>query len=107
MAGQLFAQGGNLFLGYRTGVVPPLTSLKGQDIRHFLVAETFPRLHHGGSELFTLYLDRTLQSFHHDHRGSARTTGGKLRSSQRRIALAFRTEPVGLMANRAVRQKNL
>src|SRR5437764_11028808 len=107
MAGEFLAQSGNLFLGNRAAGVSPLLSLISEDVGNLLVTQALPRLHHSAAELLSLHRDRTLQALHHDHGGATRAAVGNFRTGKRRISLALRSESARLMADRAVRRKNL
>src|SRR5436309_5320185 len=107
MAGEFLAQSGNLFLGNRAAGVSPLLSLISEDVGNLLVAQAFPWLHDGAAKLLSLHRDRALQALHHDHGGATRTAVGNFGTGERRISLALRSESARLMADRAVRRKNL
>src|SRR5438552_2582421 len=107
MTGQFLAQSRNLFLGNGAAVVSPLLSLISEDIGNLLVTQAFPGLHDRAAELLSLHRDRALQTLHHDHSGATRAAVGNFRTGKWRISLALRSESARLMADRAVRRKNL
>src|SRR6266480_2160928 len=107
MRSEFLAQSGDLFFGHWTPVVSPLLSLISKDVGNLLVTQALPWLHDGAAELLSLHRDRTLQAFHHDHGGATRTAVGNFGTGERRISLALRSESACLMADSAIRHKNL
>src|SRR5437764_6242384 len=107
MTSQFFTQGPDLFLRNRAAVVSPLLSLISEDVGNLLVTQALPWLHDGAAELVSLHRDRTLQALHHDHGGATRTAVGNFGTGERRISLALRSESARLMADSAIRHKNL
>src|SRR5438270_10557282 len=89
MGGEFFAQGRDLFFGHWTGAVSPFAAFVGENIRDFLIAQTFPRLHDSAAVLLALHFDLALQTLEHDHRRPARTAGCEFRSGERRVLAGY------------------
>src|SRR4051812_32771286 len=67
-AGEFFAQGRNTFRYDWPTSVPPFLSNKSEHISDLCIAQRLvPRLHHGGTELCSLYGQWSLQSLQHNH----------------------------------------
>src|SRR5512133_1077830 len=107
MRSKLLAQSGDLFFGHWTPVISPLLTLISQDVGDLLVTQALPWLHDRAAVFLSLHRDRTLQALHHDHRGATGAAVGNFRTGKRRITLALGSESGRLVADRAVRRKNL